>query len=362
MSWKEIKRIEQIIRKERGDKAIFIRLIKEDENVSSIIFGIEDKNSKNSIKLSIGEWNNLLSFFNTIDEEIKSPQISVIEEEKDIISNELETQTPTEVIIQEPSEVIPEAKVIGSAFEEPTSTVTLIHKDMTSKTEETVLPSPVDIEEIEPPSEVIAEPIELEKPPSEVIAEPIELEKPPSPPAVVVEETEPQIEAKPKPTELEKPPSPPAIVLEHIEPPSEVKSKKPVPEPTIPSPVLIPEVSKISTEKEDLFPEMPPEVKEIFEELDSQAIELEKSLIVTEDESSDSELTKEVKITKAMQEVAELMPSGPAKDFVEQMIVKRKETKDTPEEISDSSKEKEASDIKEEIKNDIKEEEKLKYW
>lgn len=317
MSWKEIKRIEEIFRKERGDDAIVIRLLRQDEKVSSVILSLENKNSRISIDLNIEEWNSIRSFFNLIDSKISLPSTPYAIKENEFLPEELEKEAFVETISEESTDFIAEAKIIAPISKKSLPTLTIIH-DTTEATSK--LKKPVST------SSFIHEPIEVS---SEIKIDLTEPEEQISAPVIFPESTELPSEVENN-IEPEKPSSPPAVVIEYFKPPSEVETKIPEPKepfsmiPNISEPEeLGSEVTEVPSKKEELYPPMPPEVKEIFEQLNNQASELEEPLILSEDELKETELSKEAKITNAMKEVAELMPLGPAKEFVEQMILKR---------------------------------------
>ncbi|MHA1380272.1 MAG: hypothetical protein ACTSRG_18020 [Candidatus Helarchaeota archaeon] len=332
MSWKEIKRIEQIVRRERGEKAIVIRLVKEDDKIISLILSLEDKNSINSIELSINDWDDLLSLFKSIDSEIKTYQTPKVAPVTEQIPNETYIKPKNSVPVQETLLPEPEIDLASMKTEETPSEITILHKTIkstpktapeiaTPKIEDKSFPDAVVIEQLKPPK--------IEKTEKNKISETAKL---PTPQAVVIEHFEPPPQAKNLKKGSEPKPAIEAVVDEGIKPITVPKPSLTEPEET--STPKLSEYEPIALElsdttpppeKEVLYPPMPPEVKEIFEELDTQAIELEKTLLDVGVDSTDDEITKETKITNAMQEVAELMPPGAAKDFVEQMILKRKE-------------------------------------
>ena len=317
MSWKEIKgRIEQIIRRERGDQAVIIRIVSENDKVISIILELEDKKTNSRIELNINEWNDLLGFFNKINSIITTPETHKKEEIVETQPISIET-SPSTVIIEESPIETPEPITNTPDVEDTDSAVTLLHKTMPKSPKpviETPLPKPIK----SPTPEAVV--IEHIKPPDKVDVETV---KPPTPPIIATETVEEPVVPQAVVIEEYKPSSVPPIEVTEQEIPvvPEVSEMPEIPE------ISEPIVSESPSEKpEEVYPPMPPEVQEIFEELDTQAIELEKTLIEAGVETEGDELKKELKITSAMQEVAELMPTGPAKDFVEQMIVKRKET------------------------------------
>ncbi|MHA1384902.1 MAG: hypothetical protein ACTSR3_14230 [Candidatus Helarchaeota archaeon] len=374
MAWKEIKRIEQIIRKERGDEAVIIRLVKENEKIISIIFGIEDKNVINSIELSIDEWNELLSFFKSIESEITPLKTSEVEQVSAGLPTEIETQSDAKKVVIEAPTPIPDISSPPSITEEEEpAAVTILHKTM-STTPKTVVGTPIpEREKGVTPEAVVIEHIE---PPTKIKSEEPEPLKQPSLPDITPEVVEPSTDVKIEESIAKIPARPQAIVVEHIEPRTEPKPQDIEPETPITHDIpMIPEVEpeiidheaiELPLETEENYPPMPPEVKEIFEELDTQAIELNKTLIDAGVVPSENELTKEIKITNAMQEVAELMPPGAAKDFVEQMILKRKEFQNLgtkSSNASDTEIELVLVDENQKETKDTKEKEKeLKYW
>lgn len=331
MAWKEIKRVEHIIRRERGDKAIIIRLIKEDEKVASLILGLEDKNSKNSIELSIIDWEDLIAFFNSVDSEIKAPQIPKEVKLTEPTPIDIDLQPSSMDLAQETKIPVPRVDLIASETEEPKSDVIILHKKIPSTIKVIAEKPSLEPEIKETPEAVVIKPPEMLQPEEVKPTEVPEVSKLPTPQAVVIEHIEPPIKKEAEKIEQEIKPIPSVSVIDEAKPSLEPESVKPEITHIEPKPVEVEELTP-SSGTEELYPPMPPEVQEIFEELDNQAIELEKTLLDGGENSNEGGISKEVKITSAMQEVAELMPPGAAKDFVEQMILKRKENVEVTDE------------------------------